>query len=186
MKTQLLAMAVALGLSGCASSPYTYHVEPTPLVAGQSKYVLGNVDVKLTEHFPREAPVDNPYINEDELTHEFVKALQKHMAEQNILASSVDSADGEININVDFQRNHSIYSGALAKPAISHTIEIVKDSAKLATTASRGQYTTKYAYFQDTLVNAEISVGTWDEEDEPKDVDLISDLIVQEVAEVGK
>ncbi len=183
MKTKLIAMTLALGMAGCASSSYTYHVEPTPLVAGQSKYLLGDVNVSLIEGHG--APTASSlYMDEKTLTKEFSDALKKHMKEQNVLASSAESADGSINVDINFTRTFHISGNALAKPQIGHSITVKKDNQLLAS-VTKAPYKTKYAYFEELAVNTEIAVGSWDEEDEPKDVDLVSKLIINDVAKMG-
>lgn len=186
MKTKLMAIFIALGMSGCSSSPYTYHVEPTPLVAGQSKYVLGNVDVNLTiTGWPR--PKDESlFATEQTLTQEFLDSLKKHLKEKGIEAASSDQADAIINISVDFARGyHPVADNALVKPSVKHRVTIERNGQTLVTT-SNGPYQTKYAYFGDMLVNQEISFGTWDYEDEPRDVDLVSKLIIEDISKMGK
>jgi len=186
MKTKIMAIFIALGMAGCASSPYTYHVEPTPLVAGQSKYSLGDVDVNLSiTGWPR--PKDESlFATEQELNQEFLSSLKKHLENKGIKAVSSDQADAKINISIDFSRGyHPIADNALIKPKIRHSITIVKDGQKLVTT-SNGPYETKYAYFKDIAVNHEITFGTWDYEDEPRDIDLISELIVEDISNIGK
>ncbi|WP_232471994.1 hypothetical protein [Vibrio gazogenes] len=47
-------------------------------------------------------------------------------------------------------------------------------------------YTTKYAYFEEAAVDFKILSFLWDEKDEPKDVDLASQLMIKELAGLGK
>ncbi|WED29210.1 hypothetical protein L3V77_17410 [Vibrio sp. DW001] len=184
MKNSIMAILLAVGLVGCASSPYTYKVDPTPLVAGQSKYALGEIEVNLTEIGSATYEGESPYATQTELTQEFVDSLKNHLQEKGIKATSPDTADAKINVTIVFKRTFTI-TGGLGKPSISHSINLKKDDTILAT-SSRRPYQTKYAYFKDAAVNLEIIAGNWDEEDEPKDVDLVSSLIVDEIMEVGK
>ncbi len=184
MKTKVMAIFIALVMTGCASSPYTYHVEPTPLVAGQSKYMLGDVHVSLIEGHG--APTDNaPYATEEMLTKEFTEALNKYMKELDILAETAAVSDGTVNVDVDFTRTFHISGSALAKPQISHTVIINKAEQPLVS-VKQGPYQTKYAYLEDMAVNLEITAGNWDVEDEPRDVDLVSKLISEDISEIGK
>lgn len=184
MNTKLIAIFITLVMAGCASSPYTYHVEPTPLVAGQSKYVLGDVQVHLVEGHG--APTgDSPYVNENELTKEFTEALKKYMKIENVLADSAASSDGTLNVEVNFTRTFHISGNALAKPEISHSVKVNKDDQTLVS-MSQSPYKTKYAYLEDVAVNVEITAGNWDEEDEPRDVDLVSKLIIEDVSKMGE
>lgn len=73
---------------------------------------------------------------------------------------------------------------ALNKPQVSHSLAISQNEAKLASFASK-KYTTKYAYFEDAAVNIEIAAFLWDSEDEPRDIELISKLIVEDLANIG-
>lgn len=179
-----MAIFIALGMAGCASSPYTYHVEPTPLVAGQSKYMLGDVHVNLIEGHG--APTgDAPYATKEVLTKEFIEALTKHMKELNVLADTENASDGTVNVDVDFTRTFHVSGDALAKPQISHTIVINKTEQPLVS-VTQGPYQTKYGYLDDMAVNLEITAGNWDQEDEPRDVDLVSKLISEDISEIGK
>lgn len=184
MKTKLMAIFIVLGMLGCAASPYTYHVEPTPLVAGQSKYLLGDINVNLVEGHG--APTgDTPYASEEVLIKGFTEALTKHMKELGILANSENTADGIANIDIDFTRTFHVMGNALAKPRISHSIIIIGATQPLAS-VKKGPYQTKYSSFKDIAVNLEISTGNWNEEDEPRDVDLISKLISKDISKMGK
>ena len=61
-----------------------------------------------------------------------------------------------------------------------------KINNQLLVTYGWAKHTTKYAYFDDTLVNAKIALYQWMAEDEPKDIKLISELIVRDLKEIGK
>lgn len=73
---------------------------------------------------------------------------------------------------------------ALNKPQVSHSVVISENETKLASFTS-SKYTTKYAYFEDAAVNIEIAAFLWDSEDEPRDIELISKLIVEDLANIG-
>ena len=46
--------------------------------------------------------------------------------------------------------------------------------------------TTKYSYFKEMAVLAEIAAFRWDAQDEPTDIDLISKTLVDEIKDIGK
>lgn len=184
MKKFVLALFMTTALVGCSSTPYTLHVKPTPLVAGESKYELGEIKVDLVEG-PSGPIESNKYANQDELTQQFIQSFKKHLHENNQLATSHEKADAKFNATIIFRRMHHSMSDSLTKPEIMHSYSVTKGDTELAS-SSRGRYTTKYSYFKDLAVNTEIIAGNWDEEDEPIDVDYISKLIVNEVVEIGQ
>jgi hypothetical protein len=47
------------------------------------------------------------------------------------------------------------------------------------------QYTTKYAYFEEVAVSVELLAMQWDAEDEPKDVKMISELLIDDISRLG-
>ncbi|MDO6765392.1 hypothetical protein [Agarivorans sp. 1_MG-2023] len=184
MLNKLVLITVTLFLSACASSPYTYDVEPTPIKKGETQYLLGEVTVKLT--LGQGASDDeSTFVSEAELNQQFVKSLQQHLTENNLLATD-DSVDSiKMNVEIAYLRTFNHGGKALNKPQISHTVTIDGQHGQLAT-FGKSNYTTKYGGFKDAAVNLEISMFNWDAEDEPKDVDLISRLIVEELSGLGK
>lgn len=152
--------------------------------SSEIKICAGEIGVNLTEVGSATYEGESPYATQTELTQEFVNSLKNHLQEKGIKATSPDTADAKIDVTIVFKRTFTI-TGGLGKPSISHSINLKKDDTILAT-SSRRPYQTKYAYFEDAAVNFEIMAGNWDEEDEPKDVDLVSSLIVDEIEEVGK
>ncbi|TBW44117.1 hypothetical protein EZI54_23850 [Marinobacter halodurans] len=85
MKSKTILFSMLLVLSGCASSPYTYYVKPTPIEKGVTKYKLESVHVNLREgHGAIDG--DTTFSSQEELTQEFTGALEKaldanHLAE---------------------------------------------------------------------------------------------------------
>jgi hypothetical protein len=175
---------LALIMSGCASSPYAYDVEPTPLKKGETKYSLGNVDVNLTLGHGALAD-DTSFATQDKLTEQFTVALKKHLKEKGISAATDDSADALANITIDYIRTFNHGGTSLNKPVVSHQVVIRQGEQKLAS-FNQGKYTTEYSYLRDAAVNLEIASFQWEAEDEPEDVDLIAEMIVEELAELGK
>ncbi len=175
---------LALIMSGCASSPYTYDVEPTPLKKGETKYSLGKVDVNLTLGHGALAD-DTSFATQDKLTEQFTAALQKHLAEKGISAVTAENADALANITIDYNRTFNHGGKSLNKPVVSHKVVVRQDEQNLAS-FSQGKYTTEYSYLRDAAVNLEIASFQWDAEDEPEDVDLIAQMIIDELAELGK
>ena len=107
MKFKLFTtVAILMLLVGCSSSPYTYHVEPTPLKEGITKYELKSVKVNLTDQSIKD---DEAVIaTESELTKHFEDALIKHMTSLDILTDDTNKADASISIVIDYFRKFSI------------------------------------------------------------------------------
>ncbi|ODS22446.1 hypothetical protein AB835_14090 [Candidatus Endobugula sertula] len=74
---------------------------------------------------------------------------------------------------------------ALNKPEVSFTAKVTKNGQLLAS-FGESKFTTKYGSFKDIAVNAQIAAFKWGAEDEPKDIELISKTIVDDVYNVGK
>ncbi|EGU32985.1 hypothetical protein VIBRN418_10898 [Vibrio sp. N418] len=169
-------------LSACSSSPYTYYVEPTPLKAEQTKYRLADVSVDLQlGHGALEG--DESFANSEKLAQQFRSYLEQYMSENNILAGKNDHSP-EVDIEIDYLRTFNYGGESLNKPEVAHSIVIYQDDNKLASFAT-GKYTTKYGYFDEIAVNIEISAFSWDSEDEPRDIELIAELIAKDLANVG-
>lgn len=79
-------------------------------------------------------------------------------------------------IQMDYLRKFS-YGDAIAKPVFSGRVHVDSASGRLATHTIL-KSTTRYGGFSDALVNAEVSVGGWDHEDEPRDIGVIATVIV--------
>ncbi|MAM86979.1 MAG: hypothetical protein CME36_06700 [unclassified Hahellaceae] len=181
MKTSLAILPV-LFLAACASSPYKYYVEPTPLEANKTKYELRNLEVNLRLGDGAK-PGDESFATQAQLRDEFEKSLRNHMKSKNILAT--DNSDNiHVDVSIDYLRRFNIGGGSLNKPELAHTVTISRDGEKLASFSQSG-YTTKYGYLDDAAVNFEIAAFSWDAEDEPKDVELVSEIIVKDLAKVG-
>ncbi len=109
--------------------------------------------------------------------------LESSLQEKGLLAGKSQDAL-TININIDYRRNFNYGGKSLNKPKVSHQVVVTDKGTTLASFGSQN-YTTKYSYFQDAAVNLEISAFSWDQEDEPKDVELISNLIIENLANLG-
>ncbi|CAH0533175.1 hypothetical protein VST7929_01037 [Vibrio stylophorae] len=183
MKVYLLLFFSIIS-TACVGSPYTYHVDPTPLKAGESQYVLGKVDVKLTLG---EGAItgDKTFANQAQLEAEFRKDLTAAMKAQGILAEHPQSADGTLDIQVDYTRNFNNGGKSLNKPHVKHAFIIHHDNVSLVSMPYCGSYTTDFGSFAEVDANAQIASFEWNEKDEPRDIQLIAEKIIQDVVKVG-
>ncbi len=184
MKHKLSWLVGALWLTGCAgSSPYTYYVQPTPLVAEQSTFALGKVAVHLSLG-DGAIKGDRTFASEQELQQEFNQYLHHYLKQSGYLAENADHADAVIDIDINFKRTFNMGGHSLNKPEVSHSVVLSKNGTKLAS-FKNGPYLTKYSYLEDMAVDLEIASFNWDAEDEPRDVDLVSQLLVEDILQVG-
>ncbi len=182
MKKLLLILSV-LVVTGCVSSPSMQDAESIPLEKGKSSYYLKNITVNLTLGHGA-IPGDDSFSNEEELTKQFNNSLSMALKKKGILASDSSSADAELEITIEYKRNFNYGGKALNKPRISHLVNIYKDGKKLVS-FGQDNYTTKYSYFKELAVNAEIASFNWGADDELQDINLISEAIVDEISNVG-
>jgi hypothetical protein len=181
---KLLVVLVAFIVVGCSSSPYTYHVDSVPLKKGESSYYLKNIKVKLTQGHGAILG-DTSFTTEEEMLKQFTSSLNEALNKKGILASNSSSADADLEMTIDYERRYNYGGKALNKPEVSHYVNISKSGEKLVSFGN-SRYTTKYAYFKDAAVNIEIALFKWGADDELKDIDLISKLIVDDLSKVGK
>lgn len=183
MIKKIIVFTGVLFLIGCANSPYKYYVEPTPIKQGITKYSLGDVTVNLTlGHGAIDG--DNTFVSQEMLRKQFVEALQKNLKSNELLADT-NNSEFTVNVTIDYLRKFNHGGKALNKPEVSHFVMIQKSENKLVS-FNASNYTTRYGYLKNTMVNAEIATFNWDAEDEPKDVNLIAELIVKNILELGK
>jgi len=183
MKGIYIILIAAL-LTGCGTtSPFTYHVKPTPLKNSETKYSIGNIDVNLTLGHGAIAG-DKTFASDSQLKKQFTQYIKKHLQEKGLLAKSKASASARIDVVVNYKRTFNYGGKSLNKPQISHQIEINRNKEKLAS-MYKPVYTTKYGYLKDIAVNLEISAFSRDAEDEPEDIELVSKLIADDIANAG-
>jgi hypothetical protein len=181
---KIYTLFIALLLTGCGStSPFTYHVKPTPLKGNETNYVLGKVNVNLSLGHGA-IPGDKSFATSSQLKKQFTSFLQKHLKDKGVLASSKSGAGAVVNVTVDYTRTFNHGGKSLNKPRVSHSIEIIRDESKLAS-LRQNNYTTKYGYLKDAAVNLEIATFNRDAEDEPEDIELIAELIAEDIANAG-
>lgn len=166
-------------LAGCASSPYTYHVTPTPIKQGETRYALAEVDVDLTlGHGAKEG--DTQFVDQATLTQQFVDAFTESLAEKGILADS-DEADAELKITVQYQRNFNYGGNALNNPEISHSVQVLREGESLAS-FGRSRYTLK----RSMAANIKISAFKWKADEELQDVKRVAGMIVDDIYKLGR
>lgn len=177
-----MSLAV-LVLAGCASSPYQYMLEPTPINKGVTKYEIQSLNVNLSEEG---ANKDNTtFVRQSKLKQQFLNALRKYMLENNLLAKRKDTDRAKLDIQIDYLRRYSLGGNSLSKPEISHQVKVLQEEVPVAR-FSGYKYTTKYDYLEDIAVNAQVAAFSWKAKDELKDVDLISKMLVKDLQNLGK
>ncbi|MDO6708827.1 hypothetical protein [Photobacterium sp. 1_MG-2023] len=91
----------------------------------------------------------------------------------------------QVNIRIQYQRNFNHSGKTLKKPTASHEVIVQRDNKRLASFLAPG-YTTKYSYFEDASVSLEIANFQWGAEDDPRDVQMISKFIIEDLSELGE
>ena len=167
-------------ISGCGSA-YTYNLKPTPIKQGESKYVVRNLELKLSHSDGRNTE-NKTFKTEVELQESFKSFIKEALVENSILG---DSKGYQLDISINYTRVYNYGGNALNKPKVSYFVKVYDTNNKLLANHGTGEFTTKYASFKDAYVNAQIATFTWDAEDEPKDIHLISNLLVEELSELG-
>ncbi|WP_017033387.1 hypothetical protein [Vibrio genomosp. F10] len=143
---KVITIALAMLLSACASSPYQYYVEPTPIKKQQTTYNVKKVDVNLTLGHGA-IPGDNTFSDEAELEKQFKQYLEASLSEKGLLARA--GQEGlDVSVTVDYKRKFNAGGKALNKPEVSHQVVIHNNKEDLASFSS-ANYTTKYAYLED-------------------------------------
>jgi len=161
---------------------HKYNVEPTPIQKGVAKYIVSDFNLTLTNQ-PTRYEHNTNYKNESELRDEFVEFINKHLKEQGILG---DENSFKIKIQMDYERWFNWGGKALNKPHFRYSVKIYDNADRLLVSYTIPLSTTKYSYFKDIAVSAEIAAFRWDAEDEPTDIDLISKTLVDEIKDIGK
>jgi len=184
MLKKLTYLSLFLLLVGCSSSPYTYYNKSIPIQKGITKYNLKEVTVNLSlGHGAIEN--DTSFASQEELKKQFTDALEKYLKEKSIFDAGISANSIGVSVNIDYLRTFNWGGKALNKPEISHAVFVSKGNTKLAS-FGRSRYTTKYAYFKNVAVGFKIASFKWGADDELKDVDLISKLIIDDLSELGK
>jgi len=175
-----LGVILTLMISGCGSV-YTYSVKPTPIKQGESKYTIRDMNLKLSHGDGRNLE-NTTFKTEDELKESFSSFIKVALEENSILG---DNKSYQLDISVNYTRTYKYGGNALNKPRVSYEVKVYDSNNDLLAKHSTGEFTTRYASLMDTYVNAQIIAFTWDAEDEPKDVQLISNLLVKDLVELG-
>ncbi|SHO59065.1 hypothetical protein [Vibrio quintilis] len=184
MRRYLLIFIGVILCSGCTSGPdYKYYAEPTPLRQNVTKYRLGEVKVVLTRTGYIK-PGHSRFAPASQLMREFKADIQSVMQQTGILATP-DMKDSPVaNVVIEYTRNINLGGISLYKPDVSHYVVVSLRGKELAEFRS-DSYTPKYPYLQEPAVNLKMAALLWNEKDEPRDIALISGVIVKDLAQLG-
>ena len=73
------------------------------------------------------------------------------------------------------------------KPIISHSYKVYdKNSDTVLVSDAQNRYTTKYGYLEEVVVSTKILAMQWDAENEPKDVEMIANLLIEDISRLGE
>lgn len=185
MKKYILVLSLISSILfiGC-SSRYTYHEKPTSIKKGVTKYYLKNPVVNLRLG---QGAIENDitFASQNELSDQFKKNLTQALIENNLLAYDEAIPDAILEITIDFTRIFNYGGKALNKPKFSYQVNIKKNEKLLVSYSVPEQVPTR-GRMLDIPYNAKISAFQRGAEDELKDVILISKIISDEIAEIGK
>jgi len=170
IKAAFLAVA-AMFLAGCAST-FQYS-------AGSEEYrnkpLVIKVEVRLDS-----AKQPKGYLTESEIAETVRADMIRLLQENNAITYIENAADGlSTTVKLNYFRKFS-YGDAIAKPEFSGSIYVDHGSKRLGS-RSFAKATTKFGGFTDALVNAEVGVGKWDHEDEPRDLEVIASVLVSDL-----
>lgn len=185
MKTTIVSAFLSLLLTGCASTPYNYHQEPSPLKPSQSRYYIQDLDMTVSANRDVDKATLSRFAPRDELKALFQERLVSELKERGIYADSIENADADLNITLHYTRNHIPLGAALAKPEFSHELTVEKDG-KLLLDYNLSRYTTKYSYLKDGLVNLKIATLMWGPDNESEDLDVVAKALADDIERFGK
>ena len=113
----------------------------------------------------------------------FRQYLEASLKEQGLLASDKNHGTSVI-VNIDYKRTFNYGGKSLNKPRVSHHVVISDKNQKLASFSAKN-YTTNHGTFGETAVSIEIAAFSWDQEDEPKDIELVSKSNIEDLVKAG-
>ncbi|CAM3942976.1 hypothetical protein VA7868_03251 [Vibrio aerogenes CECT 7868] len=170
-------------LSGCAAGPgYKYYVEPTPLKQNVTRYRLGDVKVVLTR--TGYIKPDSRFASASELQQTFMADIRSGMQRAGILAGPEMTESPVVRVTVDYTRHINLGGVSLYKSKVSHYVVVSLGGKELAEFRT-DTYSPQYPYLEEPGVNLKMAAFLWNEKDEPRDVALISGVIVKDLAKLG-
>lgn len=184
----LLSIMSIIFLGGCGSShgPFNYNINPTPIVKGETKYVVKNVSVKLEQKYQVSG-----YPSEKELGVLFKEKLEAKLKSKNLLAT--ENQDNNIPMDIDLQISYKrVFMGeafgktkAVARMIISFDLNI-KNGDQLVASYSRNNITTNYGLIGNLgTIFKQISCST-KPKDEEKDINTFVNSFADEIEDLGK
>lgn len=178
----IVAIALTIFLSACSSSPSSPPSKSMQVKKESVIYRLSEVNVNLTLGHGAN-PEDDKFADQKELEMQFREYLEETLQENGLLAQE-DQDALEVAINIDYERMVNIGGKALNKPRVSHNFIISHNGEEVSIFTSK-RYTTSYGYFKNLAVAAEIASFSWDEEDEPRDIKQVSQVIIDDLMNIN-
>ncbi len=170
IKTVTLISLLAL-LTGCSS---TFKYTPDANAYRNKPMVVSAVEVELNLESAKQPA---GYMTETEMADALRADIIRLLQENTAIQYDENAQDGlKTVVKMSYLRKFS-YGDAIAKPVFSGSVQVDSASGRLATHYI-GKSTTKYGGFTDAMVNAEVAVGKWDHEDEPRDIGVIAFIVV--------
>jgi hypothetical protein len=176
MYLKVLFLSFFVLLAGCAGQ-----MKKIPASAEISAFHLKEVTVNLIFN-GNEIPGDTTFASQEEFAKNFEDDLVKYLKEKNIYSASSREDVAELYITLDYTRNYTHNGKALIQPYVSHNVKVYSGDSELLSFGV-SNYTTKYDYFTQFAVVTQRLAYEWDQEDEPKEIDLISKTIINDLKE---
>ena len=171
-------------LTGCGGGKNIYLVSPTPLKKEASKYYIKDLNVLLEEGGAAKNPENKTFLDQKQLNDQFMGYLNKALEKKEILGNSSDFA---LSIRINYERFYHLGGNALMKPIISHSYKVYdKNSDTVLVSDAQNRYTTKYGYLEEVVVSTKILAMQWDAENEPKDVEMVANLLIEDISRLGE
>jgi hypothetical protein len=183
-KMYLVIIGLAFLLNGCGGSKYNYTVTPTPLKAKKTTYKLRTFNFTYAEG-RYATPNNKEYMSEKQLKEYFKTKIIEHLKKNNIY-SQKENNSFYIDINLEYIRNYYWGGVSLMKPHFKHTVKIFNSSNQEVAISTISYSEPKYAYFKEGIVSAQILAGLRRQGGEIEDINLITKLLVNDLAEAGK
>lgn len=171
---------LCLFITGCTSSKYVYHLEPTPLRKGNEVFELKELQVNLTlGHGALEG--DTGYANQETLSAQFKDALNSELKKHGMLPQKGQTGKN-VSMTINFERRFNYGGKSLNTPLVSDAVNVFDENKVLLASYSNGHYSPNLGMVE----NLKIATFQKTSEDELKDVALIASILVSDLKKLGK